>query len=441
MVIRPSTRTLGSAAISRTKASAASGRTPAFCGSRPLLISMKTGMILPRSPRPLVDLRGQGGRIHGLDEVEDLDRFFDLVFLEVADEVPGRPAADGGEGGRGLLHVIFADDGGRPPRWPRGPRPGSGTWPPPRARRRAEAPGAARRRCLGSWDANIITQNRAGFKPKGRCDIIPPLGRRFRDDASRSLTLAKSIREELEDIERQVLSPKAVFSAESLGRVRPEAPHPFRTAFQRDRDRIIHTKSFRRLKHKTQVFLAPFGDHFRTRLTHTLEVSQIARTVAKALRLNEDLTEAIALGHDLGHTPFGHAGEDTLGSLLPDGFTPLRAEPEGGREIGVRGEGAEPDARGPGRHPPALQGPGRDPGDQAQGQAAGRSRARSSASPTSSPTSTMTSTTPCGPGSSRRTTSRRTSSRPSANGTPRASTGWSRTWSSPASSASSSGSA
>ena len=133
--------------------------------------------------------------------------------------------------------------------------------------------------------------------------------------------MGKSIREELEDIEVRILSPKAAFSADSLGRVRPEAPHPFRTAFQRDRDRIIHTKSFRRLKHRTQVFLAPFGDHFRTRLTHTLEVSQIARTVAKALRLNEDLTEAIALGHDLGHTPFGHAGEDTLRSLLPDGFT------------------------------------------------------------------------------------------------------------------------
>jgi len=133
--------------------------------------------------------------------------------------------------------------------------------------------------------------------------------------------LGKSIREDLEDIERQILSPKAAFSADASGRVRPEAPHPFRTAFQRDRDRIIHTKSFRRLKHKTQVFLAPFGDHFRTRLTHTLEVSQIARTIAKALRLNEDLTEAIALGHDLGHTPFGHAGEDTLRSLLPDGFT------------------------------------------------------------------------------------------------------------------------
>ena len=133
--------------------------------------------------------------------------------------------------------------------------------------------------------------------------------------------MGESIREELEDIERRVLSPKATLSADSLGRVKPESPHAFRTAFQRDRDRIIHCKSFRRLKHKTQVFLAPFGDHFRTRLTHTLEVSQIARTIARALRLNEDLTEAIALGHDLGHTPFGHAGEVTLNSLLPGGFT------------------------------------------------------------------------------------------------------------------------
>jgi dGTPase len=130
-----------------------------------------------------------------------------------------------------------------------------------------------------------------------------------------------TIREKLEEIERATFSPKAALSAESKGRVRAESPHPFRTAFQRDRDRIIHSKSFRRLKHKTQVFLAPFGDHYRTRLTHTLEVSQIARTIAKALRLNEDLTEAISLGHDLGHTPFGHAGEDTLDALLPDGFS------------------------------------------------------------------------------------------------------------------------
>ncbi len=133
--------------------------------------------------------------------------------------------------------------------------------------------------------------------------------------------LTMTIREKLEEVERATLSPKAAQSAHSQGRIRPEALHPFRTAFQRDRDRIIHSKSFRRLKHKTQVFLAPFGDHFRTRLTHTLEVSQIARTIAKALRLNEDLTEAIALGHDLGHTPFGHAGEDTLDGLLPEGFS------------------------------------------------------------------------------------------------------------------------
>ena len=129
-----------------------------------------------------------------------------------------------------------------------------------------------------------------------------------------------TIREELEKIEQKILSPKACLSARSKGRVRPEAQHVLRTDFQRDRDRIIHSKSFRRLKHKTQVFLSPFGDHYRTRLTHCLEVSQIARTIAKALRLNEDLTEAIALGHDLGHTPFGHAGEQTLRKLLPHGF-------------------------------------------------------------------------------------------------------------------------
>ncbi len=129
-----------------------------------------------------------------------------------------------------------------------------------------------------------------------------------------------TIREELEKTEEQVLSPRACLSSRTKGRARPEAPHALRTDFQRDRDRIIHSKSFRRLKHKTQVFLSPFGDHYRTRLTHCLEVSQIARTVAKALRLNEDLTEAIALGHDLGHTPFGHSGEETLRKLLPHGF-------------------------------------------------------------------------------------------------------------------------
>jgi dGTPase len=129
-----------------------------------------------------------------------------------------------------------------------------------------------------------------------------------------------TIREELEQTEQKILSPRACLSSRSKGRARPEAPHILRTDFQRDRDRIIHSKSFRRLKHKTQVFLSPFGDHYRTRLTHCLEVSQIARTIAKALRLNEDLTEAIALGHDLGHTPFGHSGEETLRKLLPQGF-------------------------------------------------------------------------------------------------------------------------
>jgi len=130
-----------------------------------------------------------------------------------------------------------------------------------------------------------------------------------------------SIREQTEGIESVVLHPLAAHAAGSRGRALPEDPCPLRTDYQRDRDRIIHAKSFRRLKHKTQVFLSPRGDHYRTRLTHTLEVSQIARTVARALRLNEDLTEAIALGHDLGHTPFGHAGEKSLAAILPGGFS------------------------------------------------------------------------------------------------------------------------
>ena len=124
-----------------------------------------------------------------------------------------------------------------------------------------------------------------------------------------------NIREEQEKREHLIFSPYASFSDESRGRDRDEEPCPMRTIYQRDRDRIIHCKTFRRLKHKTQVFLAPEGDHYRTRLTHTLEVAQIARSIARALNLNEDLTEAIALGHDLGHTPFGHAGERTLNSL------------------------------------------------------------------------------------------------------------------------------
>ena len=123
-----------------------------------------------------------------------------------------------------------------------------------------------------------------------------------------------------EDTERSILSPYAAFSADTRGRDVPEEPHPYRTAYQRDRDRVLHCKSFRRLKHKTQVFLAPEGDHYRTRLTHTLEVAQIARTIARALRLNEDLTEAVALAHDLGHTPFGHAGERSLNGCVEGGF-------------------------------------------------------------------------------------------------------------------------
>ena len=129
-----------------------------------------------------------------------------------------------------------------------------------------------------------------------------------------------TIRQSLEQYEREYLSPFATLSMNSKGRLRPEDECDIRPVFQRDRDRIIHSKSFRRLKDKTQVFLTPEGDHYRTRLTHTLEVSQNARTIAKALRLNEDLAEAIALGHDLGHTPFGHAGERALNNICPLGF-------------------------------------------------------------------------------------------------------------------------
>ncbi|NPV58827.1 MAG: deoxyguanosinetriphosphate triphosphohydrolase [Actinobacteria bacterium] len=140
------------------------------------------------------------------------------------------------------------------------------------------------------------------------------------------------VREEIEEREEAWLSPYAVRSRDSRGREREEKLDPLRTCFMRDRDRIIHSKSFRRLKHKTQVFLAPEGDHYRTRLTHTLEVSQISRTIARALRLNEDLTEAIALGHDLGHTPFGHMGEEAFRDLTP---TPFRHNEQSLRVVEV----------------------------------------------------------------------------------------------------------
>ncbi|MDH5299010.1 MAG: deoxyguanosinetriphosphate triphosphohydrolase [Desulfobulbaceae bacterium] len=132
--------------------------------------------------------------------------------------------------------------------------------------------------------------------------------------------MALQFRQEMEEREAQSLSPHACLNRDSKGRLRQESECAIRMPFQRDRDRIIHSKTFRRLKHKTQVFLSPTGDHYRTRLTHALEVSQIARTIAATLRLNESLTEAIALGHDLGHTPFGHAGENVLNELHPGGF-------------------------------------------------------------------------------------------------------------------------
>src|SRR6058998_2348291 len=137
---------------------------------------------------------------------------------------------------------------------------------------------------------------------------------------SRSRSVAAlRVREHTEELEKADLAEYATRSANGH-RDRPEEPSPTRAAFALDRDRIVHSKAFRRLKHKTQVFLAPVGDHYRTRLTHTLEVSQIGRSIARALRLNEDLVEAMALGHDIGHTPFGHIGEEVLAEFLPEGF-------------------------------------------------------------------------------------------------------------------------
>lgn len=136
-----------------------------------------------------------------------------------------------------------------------------------------------------------------------------------------------TIREQIEARERETLSPFAAKAYASAGRLMPEAPDPVRTAFQRDRDRVLHSKCFRRLKHKTQVFIDPQGDHYRTRLTHSLEVAQISRTICRALRLNEDLAEAIALAHDVGHTPFGHAGESALDEAIRE-LRPAGAGPE-----------------------------------------------------------------------------------------------------------------
>jgi len=210
--------------------------------------------------------------------------------------------------------------------------------------------------------------------------------------------MSTTIREQLEAREREFLAPQAARSAESRGRLAPEPEDPIRPAFQRDRDRILHSKAFRRLKHKTQVFFAPTGDHYRTRLTHTLEVSQIARTIAKVLRLNEELTEAIALGHDLGHTPFGHAGERVLDALVPGGFNHYeqslrivdRLENEG-RGLNLTWEVRDGIRRhskgGTASRSVPIRRIGRP-----------RSRARSPGSPTSSPMSTTTSTMPFAPG-------------------------------------------
>ena len=148
-----------------------------------------------------------------------------------------------------------------------------------------------------------------------------------------------TLREQTQRREEEQLSPFACLSSRTRGRAREEEECPVRTPFQRDVDRIIYSKAFRRLKHKTQVFLQPEGDHYRTRMTHTLEVTRIARTIARALRLNEDLTEAIALGHDLGHTPFGHAGERALNALMPGGFAHYRQSVRVVERLEKNGEG------------------------------------------------------------------------------------------------------
>ncbi len=178
---------------------------------------------------------------------------------------------------------------------------------------------------------------------------------------------AMMIREQLEQREREILAPQAAKSGDTKGRLRAEEEDPIRPAFQRDRDRIIHCKAFRRLKHKTQVFFAPTGDHYRTRLTHTLEVSQIARSIAKVLRLNEELTEAIALGHDLGHTPFGHAGERVINDLIPGGFNHYEQSLRIVDVLEHDGAGLESDLRGARRNRASLERQERHAGRRAAG--------------------------------------------------------------------------
>jgi dGTPase len=200
-----------------------------------------------------------------------------------------------------------------------------------------------------------------------------------------------TVRERIEAAQDAALSPLACRAAESRGREVPEPECSVRTCFQRDIDRIVHSKSFRRLKHKTQVFLQPEGDHYRTRMTHTIEVVRIARTIARGLFLNEDLTEAVAFGHDLGHTPFGHAGERVARRDHARRLQPLRAEPARGGRAGKNGAGLNSHLGGSKRHPLPHEGL----------MEAATLEGRIVRLADVSPTSTMPSTTPSAPHPSR----------------------------------------